>query len=103
MRLREYLYIIIYKLFMTQLYLLSSNDRLLLHIRAQAKDKSYQAKNEFLQFVRRCFALAHEMLRELPEKKFDVEHEREERVDTEKLALKTTFIFNLLAVCLRHG
>lgn len=72
-RLQEYLCWIIYQLFLPQLYKLQANDKgmtdkLILHIRAQAEDPSYEKKNEFVEFVEHCFALSKEILQNLPRK-----------------------------------
>ena len=49
--LRTYLYLIISSVFLKQLYKIGNNDRLILHMSAQADDKAYEAKNEFIQFT----------------------------------------------------
>lgn len=68
LRLPDYLQLIVQKLFLKQLYLLHQNDKLIQHIRVQADENSYEKKNEFVQFVQRCFLLSKEILKMLPRK-----------------------------------
>ena len=102
-RLPEYLFWIISQLFLPQLYRLQPNDKLILHIRAQAEENSYETKNEFVEFVENCFALAKVILKQLPDKNLQLEkiQKADDKVDHEKLAIKTTFILNLLSMSIK--
>ena len=102
-RLPDYLFWIIEYLFLPQLYRLQPNDKLILHIKAQAEENSYDTKNEFVEFVEHCFSLAKVILQQLPKKNLQLDKlkKAEEKVDQEKLAIKTTFILNLLAMSIK--
>jgi hypothetical protein len=75
---------------------------LIQHIKAQAEENSYETKNEFTEFVEHCFSLAKEIFEHLPDKKLSLEVNKPEDGEAhEKLALKTTFIMNLLAMSIK--
>lgn len=90
-------------MFITQLKNVSSNDKLILHVRAQAEENSYETKNEFLEFVQHCFQLAKTILNEMPEKSLNTENLSSYilKLEGEKLAIQTTFLLNLISISIK--
>ena len=61
-----------------------------------------ETKNEFVDFVEHTFALAREIFQHLPKKILYTEFDKaDDKIDSEKLAFKTTFIFNLLTMAIK--
>ena len=89
--------------------MLPSDDRLLIHIRNLTGDSGFDPKNEFIDFVEQCYALTQRMMEQRVMHKaienrsiIDLSFTNEKH-DYEKLALRTTYTFNLVALSLKKS